>query len=78
MGDGVVKVQRAALVLALMVVLALVGYGLLAGLGGWYARQTALRMLPGLAPLATATPQPTPTPGWWVSPLVVPTLPAGE
>jgi hypothetical protein len=72
------RIRRVVRVVVLILLALLAAYGVWLGLGAWTAQQTGWQPIPGLSPLPTpwgaGTPRPTPTPGWWDSPLAAPTL----
>jgi|GEM_PF-5356298 len=67
--------KTALKILALLGLTVGLGWGML----NWSQHQLRLEP-PVLSPLATASPTPSPTPGWWESPLAIPTWasPSGE
>jgi hypothetical protein len=61
----------ALVVVSVLVVLFLAGWGL----SRWSGEQVQVEEPQALSPVATVTPTSTATPGWWGSPLPVPTQP---
>ncbi len=59
----------ALIILGILGSVALLGWGL----SRWTEEQVQVEEPRTLSPVATATPAPTLTPGWWDSPLPVPT-----